>query len=157
MKSLYSWQPRRLRNIALGCSLFKTLYFKILTKTMISTWHSEVELYNRIDQARQWNKEYCVRVHLTFWKQSIESCKLQLFQNEYRRLVTATLQEMKTGSNTDNSHMYIHPHRMERSSIGTRQESTELRSRARQRRTQFILEADHLILKEQEDQLFQRN
>ena len=151
MKSLYSWQPRRLRNIALGCSLFKTLYFKILTKTMISTWHSEVELYNRIDQARQWNKEYCVRVHLTFWKQSIESCKLQLFQNEYRRLVTATLQEMKTGSNTDNSHMYIHPDRMERSSIGTRQESTELRSRARQRRTQFILEADHLILKEQEE------
>lgn len=151
MKSLFSWQPRRLRNIALGCSLFKILYFKILSKTMISIWHSEVDLYNRIDQARQWNKEYCVRIHLALWKQSIESRKLQLFQNEYRRLITATLEEMKTGSNTDNSQKYIHPDRMERSSIGTRQESTELRSRARQRRTQFILEANQLILKEQED------
>jgi hypothetical protein len=151
VKSLYCWQPRRLRNIALGCSLFKTLYSKILAKTMISTWHSEVELYNRIVQARQWNKKYCVRVHLAFWKQSIESCKLQLFQNEYRRLVTATLQKMKTGSNTHNSHMYIHPDRMERSSIGTRQESTELKSRARQRRTELILEANHLILKEQRE------
>jgi len=117
---------------------------------MFSLWHSEVELYNRIDQARQWNKEYRVRVHLALWKQSVESCKLQLFQNEYRRLVTVTLQKMKTDSNTDNSHTYIRPDRMDRSSIGTRQESTDLRSRARQQRTQFILETDHLILKEQE-------
>ena len=137
VKRVYLWQPRRLRKIALGCSLFNILWNKALSKTMFSKWRNEVVLHNRIQGARLRHKKSRLRFHFTLWKQSVESNKLQ---NCHRRLVLSAFQEMNTGSRMESASIRVPPDQNEICSNRKSQESAEMRTNARQRRTQLVLE-----------------
>jgi len=147
-KTIYSWQPRQLRKIALGCSLVNNSWKKALSKKLLSKWHNEVELHHRFQHQKRRHKEYCLRFHFTLWKQSIENSKLQKLQTNHQRSVLSIMQEMNKGSSIERNSEYALSDQNELYSNRKEQESAEMRARALKRQLE---DADlSLLLKEQE-------
>ena len=95
LRRSYGWKSKPLKDISLGVSIMNVTWLRLKARTMFCVWHEEVITDRVIDDTRWWRLKYCLRTHFTAWVCYVDSIRLEQNQNDHRRCVSETLQNMK--------------------------------------------------------------
>ena len=145
MKKTHRWKSRTNKNIALGVGILNVTIFRVLGRKVLLAWHQELITYRMILEARLWSTRYCLKNHFRLWQNFVESEIIKQDQNEHRRFISATLQDMKLGKLNYEKETH-------HSNVSERPESLDLslqkqdRDDVMARRNDFTLSMDQAVL-----------